>query len=479
MEQIPLVLNVLIGFGWVVALGSLVRHPPALPVRWPLSGRRLLWGSAAVVALVAGAWGPALWTSTTLDAGRDPEAGVPAEAVEGMLRTPFAIYRRTTIVDAGLRAIEHRRTMTIQLPLALLAFLGATLWLRVVRPVSRGPGSTCVVLAAGLLLGGCTAMDDGPAAAVDRPDRRIVDVTWDTLAHVLSGVDDSLLFSASAPAADASGFWVLDGLGSRLARFDWEGRLRGYAGARGAGPGELMSPRQLSTDEAGTVWVLDVGNDRISAFDTAGIPAGEVSLRSLESHPFGFVVTADGSAFHLMLASEDLHPVTLDRSGEVRAGPTISVPDAAEAVGMALQGQAVRGHVPGEWIYAFSMGDRFYRLRGLEPLGEPIGYPEAIDFPRVARQVARDGAATSVTTWLAERTSAVASLASDGRRLHIVFQGRSAEAGRLLDRYDLESGRYLDTVLLPRSGYIAAYGDRLVLAATRPMPEILVLRLPS
>ena len=484
MEQLPLMLNIAVALLWIGLIIDLMRRPPRIPRAAGAGLRRAAWGSAAVLALLAGGWGPAILQSTTTAAPRDPDAGQPVANVRGMIRTPFAVVERTTAVDGEGRTIRNQRSTTLQIPLALLAFLVGAGWLqrrgRNAPAAGRGGASAampalCATLLGGALLAGCGY--GGPSVSDrDRPDRRILDVTWDTLVHVVSEVDDSLLFSVGKPAADANGFWIADGYGARIARFDWDGHLIRYVGRRGGGPGELADFRHIDVDDSGTLWVLDAPNRRISAFDLGGGLVDEIPLPDFAFRPDAFAVTGDAQSFLLMETLEELAPLILGRDGSATRGPAIPVPDADGAWGMALQGFATRERGGQGWVYAFSSGDGFFRLNGLDALGSLVRYPEAVPFPSITRSVVQEGNRTSTTTRLGDRKAAAASIWAQDGELHVVFEGETSQTGRLLDRFDLQTGLYLDTVILPRRGYVAMWGDRVVVAGNNPTPEVLVLR---
>ncbi|MDZ7778463.1 MAG: hypothetical protein U5R14_00815 [Gemmatimonadota bacterium] len=481
MEQLPLLLNI-VGVGlWLGFTVDFLRRPPLQPRSWGRNVRRGAWVGLAMLFLAAGGWGPEMSHSTTSDFSRDPDVGTPVETTSSLLRTPFAIYESTAVMDREGRTIRQDRMVTRQLPLALLIFLAGAFWLRRRRELSekRSPtsrGATDALALVGILSATLTGAGCGDPAPWDgdRPERKIVDVTWDTLAHVRSGVNDSLLFSASGVAADEEGFWVGDLYGDRVARFDWEGRLLRYVGDSGRGPGEIGRVHEIDVDGEGVLWILDPENTRITGFDQSGALVDEVPFRGLDASPGSFAVSRDGRTFMSMLPSDRLEPILIHRDGRIERGTQIPVPDANGAFGLALQGRVAR-HDHG-WLFAFTSGDGIFRMRGLETVGPRLRYPEAIPFPGITRSVQRDGRRTSTTTRLAERNPAAAAISTRGSELLVVFHGESPNAGRLLDRYDLERGRYLDTVLLPVSGYVAAWDDRLVVARTNPRPELLVLR---
>jgi hypothetical protein len=395
------------------------------------------------------------------------------------------LVERNVVLDGKGRTLGDERRETLQVPVLLLAFLATTGWFHW-RREKIGTGALLALILACASLGGCQT-DAGPEAqevrtslaSHPRPARTVVEVTWDTLLRVHSGVRDTTLFSAGSPAADESGFFVLDHYGSRVARFDWAGRLRDYVGGRGSGPGEFMAPRQIDVDGEGVLWVLDGGNARISGFDREGELVDELSLNSISMSPSSFAVRHDGTEFHFMLNREQLVPHVLHRrTGGVVAGPALELGTGLRAVGLALQGVITRTDTLDGWVHALGAGDGILPLRGSDWDGRRWHYPEAVHFPTQNRIRSWSGTASNLTTRLSDPTFAAISVDASERTLYVVFMGSTPNAGRLLERWDLETGRYLDSVLLPKAGYIAVWKDRIVVAASNPEPEILVLRMP-
>lgn len=488
MGRLALTLNLLAVAVWLGIAVELVRRPPPSPPSLARRARRVIWGLGALVAFLVGMWGLPLGTATTTVAPRDAEAGQPADEFQSFLRTPFAIVERSVALDGRGLTIRDERRETLQLPFVLLVFLAAMLWYRTrsgVRagdpdqPEGRAGAVGCLALIACSTLVGCSAPTDRPFEDDQtRPERVVLDVPWDTLAHVRSGLTDTLLYSVWSPAAGKEGFFVVDPYGARVARFAWDGSLRGYIGRRGGGPGEFGNVRDLDLDDLGTLWTLDVENVRVSGFDRDGLLVEEVPLNGIPQAPPSFGVNHDGSAFYFVVSEQELVPWTVERSGTATGGPAITVDDAEGAFSMALQGNIARTDTADGWVYAFSMGDGFFPMRGVARAGPRVRYPELVPFPRVQRTVTVEGKMTTTTTSLTERRQSAISIDTHDGVLYLVFAGEGPDAGRLLERYDLATRSYIDSVLLPRPGYIAIWEDRIVLAANNPEPEVLVLRAP-
>lgn len=488
MGRLALTLNLLAVAVWLGIAIELVRRPPPLPASLGQRARRALWGLGALAAFTVGMWGLPLGTTTTTAAPRDAEAGQPADEFRSFLRTPFAIVERSVALDGRGLTIRDERRETLQLPLVLLAFLAAAFWYRSRADVpnrdSDGPTRSagavgCLALVACSTLLACGVPTDRPPEDdVPRPERVVLDVLWDTLAHVRSGTADTLLYGVWSPAAGEDGFFVVDPYGARVARFAWDGSLRGYVGRRGGGPAEFGNVRDIDVDDTGTLWTLDVENVRVSGFDRDGVLVEEVPLSGLPQAPPSFGVNHDGSVFYFMVSEQELVPWAVERSGAATGGQAITVDDAEGAFSMALQGYVARTDTAGGWLYAFSMGDGFFPMRDVAREGPRVRYPELVPFPGIQRTVSVDRNTTTTTTGLTERRESAISIDTHDGVLYLTFAGEGPDAGRLLERYELATWSYIDSVRLPRPGYVAIWEDRIVLAANNPEPEVLVLRAP-
>lgn len=469
---------------WLVLGIELLLRPPTVPRGWKASFRRLGWGAVWVSALLAGTWGPELWARSSADFPRDPEAGAPVERISRTLRAPFVVQATTRELDSEARLVRAERRLSLQLPVAFLAFLGLGLWLRPGR--SGGPtgtgrrhgvGGSVAVVWVTLAGGGVVACGQFSPDALDRPERVMSQVRWDTVAHLRVSAEDTVLFSADQVVAKEDGFWVLDRTGYRVARFDWSGTLQWYAGRQGAGPGELMNPRVVDVDDRGFAWVMDVGTARVTGFNPEGALEREISLRALGGMMGAFTVSREGDRFFGVVHQEDVIPVVVDGGGAVRRGEPLFLPEEEDVWGFALQGMAAREPAGDRWIYALSMGDGLFRMDEVSLLGDRIPYPERVPFPRMLEEVTTEGDRTVTTRRLSAPNFSARSLAVARGRILVHFMGETENRGRILDLYDLETGDYERSVLLPRNGHLGAWEDRIVLALNDPTPEVLVLRM--
>lgn len=470
---------------WAALGVRLVRRPPSLPEGWELLPRRLLWGVVWMAALAAGSSGPELWRGHTTDVPPNASAGSPSGTTVLEIRTPFAIERMARTLDHEGELLRTERRLVLRLPLGLLAFfIGVAILLRGSarhRPLRSGGGLALVVL---LTAGGCAG--DGDAGASDdrapSTERVFADGSWDTLAYIEVALSDTLLFSVSNVTAGPQGFWVMDHGAKKVAHFDWEGALRWYAGRAGQGPGEFSRLEQGVLDADGRLWILDPINARVSVLDESGELAREVPLSTQgeTTVPHGFALTAEGDRLYTLVLGDGLLPLALDARGRaVRTGDTIAVSDAVSDRGptsIALQGIVGQDREGDTWVYAFSMGDGMYRFRGTELVGGRIPYVEPVPFPGLVREVSREGSTVNTVTRLTSPRFAANAVFVQDDTILVGFRGETDHAGRLVDRYDLESGAYLDSMLLPLAGRVAVWEDRFVVIANDPTPRVLALR---
>jgi hypothetical protein len=68
---------------------------------------------------------------------------------------------------------------------------------------------------------------------------------------------------------DGSAF-VYDGFDAPIVRVGPDGRVRGYIGRKGAGPGEFRTVIGMALEPEGNLWVVDSGNQRYSVFASDG-----------------------------------------------------------------------------------------------------------------------------------------------------------------------------------------------------------------
>lgn len=91
--------------------------------------------------------------------------------------------------------------------------------------------------------------------------------------HVASGADSTDEIAPSDIRVHAGSAWVVDKASERIVRMDAALRWRGQFGRPGSGPGEFRGALRIRVRN-GIVAVSEIGNGRVSLFDTAGVFLG-------------------------------------------------------------------------------------------------------------------------------------------------------------------------------------------------------------
>jgi hypothetical protein len=316
-------------------------------------------------------------------------------------------------------------------------------------------------------------------ASSSRPVRQLHEVPWDTVFHLSMAPDDTLFYGIDGVRADGERIWVLDRLARRVTVLDWNGRWLRQVGREGAGPGEFLHPQRMELDDRGWVWVFDEGTGRLSTFDLDGVLRQELSLRHLGASLGAFVPEGSGPSILGVTHERGLQLVRIDEKGDVSSVVPLPAPETSRVWGFAFQGHAHRGVGSSKWVFAFSSGDGWFLLDSLGVVGGRRLYPEAVTFPTMVEEVARQGEVTHTIRRLSEPRFAALSVAVTRDRVWMAFAGEGPQRGRLLEEYDLATGAYRRSLLLPRPGRVFVWENRVLLYANDPLPELLVLRLPD
>jgi hypothetical protein len=128
----------------------------------------------------------------------------------------------------------------------------------------------------------------------------------------------------------------------------------------------------------------------------------------------------------------------------------------------------------GRWAFGFALGDGWFGFSGTRAEGGKRPYIERAAFPQVVEK--REGG--SLTTQLASYTPCSAcGMAIDGPHFYVLFGGRTDNRHAILDRYDLRTGRYRESLVLPaKTTQAAVAGGTFFLLVEEPAPTLLALR---
>ena len=308
-----------------------------------------------------------------------------------------------------------------------------------------------------------TAVGGPPPAAAER---HFLAGRWQQVGGVQPALESELL-NPLLIVARGRMLYVVDYGDTRVKAFDWTGRLAWASGRRGAGPNEFTNPTDLQLDPRGNLWVYDPPNGRVTILRPDGKVEDMISLRTLFQR---VVPLADGSFWGIGSGTEGVLGYRFERGGKL-AG-TVNLPTALGKVSpMALDGRVAVAPGGQAAVMTFLYADRLVLWNGATRRLTTAAGVEPIAFPGVLEWKGSGGAVVSRLSL--DATPATLATTADDRYAYVLYGGKTRQAGRIVDRYDLATGRYAGSYLLPRrvSGIAAVQGGFAALIS-EPVPEI-------
>jgi hypothetical protein len=273
-------------------------------------------------------------------------------------------------------------------------------------------------------------------------------------------------------AASGDRVYVFDGAAARLLSFSArDGAVVWMSGRKGSGPGEFKMVRDLEVGPEGRPMLLDVGNGRITTLERNGAMHRQTRLVNV-GYVDQFAPLPDGRAVLLTEHPDSALAVT-DTSGGIVQRLGLPWKEFADLHPLVRQGNLASGG-DGRWAFGFGLGDGWFGFRGTEPDGGKRPYIERAEFPQVVEK--REGG--TLTTQLASYIPCSAcSMTIDGTDFYVLFGGRTDNRHAVLDRYDLRTGRYRESLVLPaKTTEAAVAGGTFFLLVEDPAPMLLALR---
>ena len=314
-----------------------------------------------------------------------------------------------------------------------------------------------ILLAIGLGLGsGCTA-DAGPG-------RKIANVQWDTVWQTSRTFMDSVLPAPGLMTFNRGRLFVFDGTMAHLVAIDAEsGAPLWTVGRLGKGPEEFAGVAALFRDRASGVGVVDIQNRRITRVTALGQVSGRVPLTSGQQPnqvcAFGDNRFVAADVFQLSL-------LVVDSTGALIKRLSPLWPDLAGTTSNDSRQVGLWNDEAGSRCLVTLFSGRGFAL--LSPGQEPVvgRYVETFDaFGMGERKDERE-----IQFWATGDAEFVADTAL------ILFAGRTIDRGRLIDRFNGASGRYLDSYRLPFKTTEFAAGNGLMFVLDSSETQILALR---
>lgn len=272
---------------------------------------------------------------------------------------------------------------------------------------------------------------------------------YDTL-WVVGGPEDTLLAMPSFPRPYGKhGLVFFDLQNQSIHLLGDDGSLRWSYGKVGEGPGELLNVRAIDVREQdGAVLLVDSGNQRMLTLNASGQLVDEVPL-PVRGVVHSMSVLTDGNI--ALFSSRGPHWQVWN-GDKMRAES--GVPHGLQEMSfLQIQGRTTPWRED-RWVFGLGLGNGWIAFQDTSAMGV---YPfvEHTPFPEI--RTVRNGLSRS-SMMVNRPPSSARSLSVRGDTLHVLFGGHSLSAGRLLDKYDLITGEYLETDLLPHYANRATAG---------------------
>jgi hypothetical protein len=298
--------------------------------------------------------------------------------------------------------------------------------------------------------------------------------TLRVLAEHTSGPEDTVLLHPLFVQARGRRIAVFDRGRAAIEVFGLDGELLWTAGQEGSGPEEFRQVTSIGLTDDGAVYALDRGNGRLARVSPSGRFLEPIHLTDSLALFDRLVVRPSGT----IALFRQTDPVLLEitKAGDLRRSAAhpwaefqrhprlatyylpVPLPNREIALvqyyggGFAVLDSALDGRLP------------------LMPFVEHIALPEVIVEAAGNRRIES----------LASPTLAIRNATATTSHLAVLAAGRTHYAGRVLDLYELATGRYHGSWLLPHVvRYVAALGDTLVAVRLDPDPALVLYDLPD
>ncbi|MDZ4259344.1 MAG: hypothetical protein U0974_01695 [Gemmatimonadales bacterium] len=279
--------------------------------------------------------------------------------------------------------------------------------------------------------------------------------------------------------------------------FDWsEMQLRTFSvrtgqeiwtfGRRGEGPEEFKGAHDLIRGWDGTVTVLDKVNDRVTRVSAMG---QFLSSNRLQFPVRQLLPPLRGSVL-IGIPEDTLHLwAAIDQSGTIMESRRLP---REIHYSSNLAGESYTTTVSGGVAIAFRWSDVVVVLDSIGGIQRIIHGPERVEFPSTKsyamdpKRVKLPDPKITIKSITGTRIDPAAipgaqDIAGAEGQLFVLFNGAGPMAGRLVDQFDIVTGTYLGTHVLPHTALsIAALdGRRIATLESEVVPVVRVWRLPD
>jgi hypothetical protein len=257
-----------------------------------------------------------------------------------------------------------------------------------------------------------------------------------------------------------------------LRAFSATGKELWTFGRKGSGPGEFRGALDLKPVGSSDIAVYDASLARL----TIVTGAGQLRTTARVAVEGTALIPVDaGKAFGITPHDRQTLWRSVYPAGTAREE---ALPTATRVAEPLLRTNFAAGAGGTGAVVTFMWSDAVLLLDGNGAVRKVIAGPEPVPFPRTLSVPTKiPGISDAVVTRIEPKaTRGALAVAATSTRVFVLFGGATADRGRLIDEYELSTGRYLGSRRLPdRAMAIAALPDnRLVTMHDDPLPQVRV-----
>ena len=311
----------------------------------------------------------------------------------------------------------------------------------------------------------CAPLHAQPAA--DRPKGRVFASGQWTEVQRISDEAGRLFTNPQLLAVRGDTAYLYDAGTQELFAIERNGSLRWRVGRAGKGPREFSNPVDLQVAPNGTLHVLDSDVSRITIVDAAGKVA---EMRTVGERLHRIVPRRTGW-WGSSLGRPELF-IGIGNNG-APSGERVAAPADIAPKHILVREAHVAPLPNGGAVVAFVWSSRLLVVDAEGKLSADLDGPEPVPFAEVKSYTIEKPYTATVQRIdpKAQRGAWLVS-ANDSMAL-VVFGGSTADAGRIVDRFDLRTKRYVDSARLTRPpAALRVSGSRVVALELDPAPAL-------
>lgn len=264
--------------------------------------------------------------------------------------------------------------------------------------------------------------------------------------------------------------YVYDAGTQELIALSRSGAVKWRVGRSGRGPREFSNPVDLQVAPNGNLHILDADVSRITVVE----PAGRVTdMRTVAERLHRIVPRASGW-WGVSLGQPNLF-VTLTREGRPSAEAGVAAPPDIATRHILVREPHVAPLPNGGAVVAFVWASRLLVVDAAGKVTADLEGPEYIPFAEIRSYTIEVPQQATVQRIDPKARSGALELAANDTMALVVFGGGTQDWGKVVDRYDLRTKRYVDSARLPRQpNAIRIVGNTLIALELEPAPSLVI-----